>query len=607
MVHLNPLGRNWGDLVNWDSLGKFYASFAIVWTVILYTGATWLYLHRQVPYLKMRNIPLALTAVTFLHVYLVKILLAYTTNGHFPCNAEFWIMSIYLPFGIAFFQANLSQLLSVATQQRRLLEGRGRNMKDPRAKLWNLKGLVARWRAHTPLKRTYVCIGIGMVCQVVVTAAIYGTNKKLQGHWGTLTKAKGQAQCRKGLEWIPSAMWQLFFCCIYGPYLLYKIRHVRDTHFWRLQVMCCVISGFPGAPLWLASVFSTAFKPVNKWWVPPLWLAPGIIVMQAVTIFFPIYEHHLTLRLSSRNLSLLAMLSSSHSTEKWDTNTHVNTSTNSQRHTHSRTNSHSAPHSSNETNPYLASAEMYTLAALEKALTENPGPLLTFAATKDFTAESIIFLIAVRNFRTACGNPDVEKQELWRQAREIYTQSVSEKTAEFPINIDGNIREKLDRFFASNRTEERADYRGQEAWEREREEQVDKISPFANVSASEVPLSPMKGGSWGFGIHTQSAEMQCPLTPATTHSNAPTTPTRKNSEDGGWEIDEMPLSPRDLHKKPERWEGDGGKAEGVEDIERIFDAAERSIKYLVVTNTWRTFVTASKNKRSERASLQGLA
>lgn len=423
---------------------------------------------------------------------------------------------------------------------------------------------------------------------------------------------------------IPSAMWQLFFCCIYGPYLLYKIRHVRDTHFWRLQVMCCVISGFPGAPLWLASVFSTAFKPVNKWWVPPLWyvlaifslplhsltrnrLAPGIIVMQAVTIFFPIYEHHLTLRLSSRNLSLLAMLSSSHSTEKWDTNTHVNTSTNSQRHTHSRTNSHSAPHSSNETNPYLASAEMYTLAALEKALTENPGPLLTFAATKDFTAESIIFLIAVRNFRTACGNPDVEKQELWRQAREIYTQSVSEKTAEFPINIDGNIREKLDRFFASNRTEERADYRGQEAWEREREEQVDKISPFANVSASEVPLSPMKGGSWGFGIHTQSAEMQCPLTPATTHSNAPTTPTRKNSEDGGWEIDEMPLSPRDLHKKPERWEGDGGKAEGVEDIERIFDAAERSIKYLVVTNTWRTFVTASKNKRSERASLQGLA
>jgi hypothetical protein len=197
---LNPLGRNWGELVNWDALGKFYISFAIAWTVILYAGAAWLYMHRHIPYLKMRNIPLALAAVTFLHIYLVKILLAYTTNGHFPCSIEFWIMSIYLPFGIAFFQANLSQLLSIATQQRRLLEG-SRNVKNPQKGKWTVKELGARWKGTTPLVKTYVCIGVGMVCQVVVTAAIYGTNGKLQGHWGKLPKAKGQAQCRKGLEW----------------------------------------------------------------------------------------------------------------------------------------------------------------------------------------------------------------------------------------------------------------------------------------------------------------------------------------------------------------------------------------------------------------------
>jgi hypothetical protein len=201
MLHVNPLGRNWGTLVNWDSLGKTYASIAISWTIILYAGVIWLYVHRDVQYLKMRNIPLAIVAVSFLHVYLVKILLAYTTNGHFLCSVEFWIMSIYLPFGIAFFQANLSQLLSISTQQRRLLSGGRSLMRDPRSKQWNLRGLLARWGSLTQLRKTYVCIAIGMLAQIAVTAAIYGTNRKLQGHWGKIAYAPGQAKCRKGLEW----------------------------------------------------------------------------------------------------------------------------------------------------------------------------------------------------------------------------------------------------------------------------------------------------------------------------------------------------------------------------------------------------------------------
>jgi hypothetical protein len=79
--------------------------------------------------------------------------------------------------------------------------------------------------------------------QVAVTAAIYGTNRKLQGHWGKIPYPQGQAACRKGLEWIPSAFWQMFWSCIYGPYLLYKIRNIQDTHHWRLQTILCVISG----------------------------------------------------------------------------------------------------------------------------------------------------------------------------------------------------------------------------------------------------------------------------------------------------------------------------------------------------------------------------
>lgn len=168
MVHINPLGRNWGPLVNWDDLGKIYAGLAISWTVILYLGIAWLVAYRNHPYLKMRNIPLAVAATSFLHVYLVKIVLAYTTNGHFLCSAEFWIMSIYLPFGIALFQANQVQLLSISTQQRKLLEGDRVSIREsPQA-----RGLWSRWRGLTALKQTYVFIGIGMLLQVSHTPNI---------------------------------------------------------------------------------------------------------------------------------------------------------------------------------------------------------------------------------------------------------------------------------------------------------------------------------------------------------------------------------------------------------------------------------------------------
>lgn len=164
---VNPKGRNWGSLVNWDDLGKLYAGIAISWTVILYTGAIWLFMNRHISFLKMRNITLALAAVSFLHVYLVKILLAYTTNGHFLCSAEFWIMSIYLPFGIALFQANIVQLQSVSDQQQKLLAGEpGTKYRRSERHPSGIKGLVSRWRALTALQKTYVFIGLGMLVQV---------------------------------------------------------------------------------------------------------------------------------------------------------------------------------------------------------------------------------------------------------------------------------------------------------------------------------------------------------------------------------------------------------------------------------------------------------
>jgi hypothetical protein len=75
MAYVSPLGRDWSNTVNWDALGKFYAAFCVAWTVILSVGMTWLIWNRRLPFLRMRNIPLAVSSVVILHVYLVKILL----------------------------------------------------------------------------------------------------------------------------------------------------------------------------------------------------------------------------------------------------------------------------------------------------------------------------------------------------------------------------------------------------------------------------------------------------------------------------------------------------------------------------------------------------
>lgn len=167
MGYISPKGRNWGSVVNWDDLGKFYDSLAIAWTVVLFAGISWLVAHRSLPCLKMRNLPLAITATCFLHIYVVKVLLAYTTNGHFPCSAEFWIMCIYLPFGIALFQANMTQLLSISTQQRRLLERDELSLRQiSRTSGDENRGLWSRWRRLNSLRKTYVFIGIGMLIQV---------------------------------------------------------------------------------------------------------------------------------------------------------------------------------------------------------------------------------------------------------------------------------------------------------------------------------------------------------------------------------------------------------------------------------------------------------
>lgn len=171
MVYISPQGRDWSSVVNFDLVGKIYVAITVAWTVILYTGVAWLILNRNLYFLKMRNIFLAVVSTTFLHLYLVKILLAYVANGNFSCGAEFWIMSIYLPFGIALFQANMVQLHSVSDRQKKFLQGQAFLAQEAvplRLPERGLRGFWKKWCAMTAAGRTEILIGVGMVAQVCV-------------------------------------------------------------------------------------------------------------------------------------------------------------------------------------------------------------------------------------------------------------------------------------------------------------------------------------------------------------------------------------------------------------------------------------------------------
>ena len=96
-----------GQAPNTDALGIAYVVVSIVYTVLLAGELSLLYARRADFCVRIRNLKAVFAAVLMLHVYLVLVLLVYPWNGKFPCVAEFWIMSIFLPSGMALFQGTL--------------------------------------------------------------------------------------------------------------------------------------------------------------------------------------------------------------------------------------------------------------------------------------------------------------------------------------------------------------------------------------------------------------------------------------------------------------------------------------------------------------------
>lgn len=166
------LGGNGVDGPTFDGLAKFYISVAIIWTTALLGGSAFLIVNRHEQCIRIRNLLLALSAVSCLHVYWILCMVAYSMGSKYPCAAEYWIMSIYLPLGIALFQANSMQLLSVFGIQEKLLFTAQQPYRPHFiARARSSSRSLFQWRQLNLVQRTELGIVVGMVVQVSASYA----------------------------------------------------------------------------------------------------------------------------------------------------------------------------------------------------------------------------------------------------------------------------------------------------------------------------------------------------------------------------------------------------------------------------------------------------
>ena len=93
-----------GGAPNLDAAGIAYITTAILYTFVVIAELFLLHRRRSSFSIRIRDLDLVFTSVSLLHIYLVVVLLVYPLNGRWPCSAEYWVMSILLPSGMAVFQ-----------------------------------------------------------------------------------------------------------------------------------------------------------------------------------------------------------------------------------------------------------------------------------------------------------------------------------------------------------------------------------------------------------------------------------------------------------------------------------------------------------------------
>ncbi|PNY29397.1 Uncharacterized protein TCAP_00692, partial [Tolypocladium capitatum] len=532
-----------------DSVGVFWIVFAVAWTVVLLGGMLFLHARRDMPILRIRGLSLSFAAVAMLHCYWFAVTTGYVYGPLMPEVAEYWIMGIWFPFGIALFHASNSRFLYVANAQKKYVEKTvdlGWDRQRPRIR----KTLAARWRLLDYSYKMLLLVGLGMAFHLFTTVFMYLISRKFHSSFGipgtevTGTAMEKKSEQGRGWEWWPSVFWQLFWAWIVAPIILWRARGLRDTQGWRTQTIACCISGLHAAPMWLIALYVPGMAPVNNYFIPPQWIAVSIMMIEVFTVFVPCWEVRKQQSLCQETLDSIA---------RWESR--QRSTTHGAKPVHSGSSGSSSWMGRTKAGS-IASAgngSILTMDALEHTLAKNPEPLQNFSALRDFSGENIAFLTRVREWRATYLVPgkDSEKDSEKGSERDSEKNSDSLKSETDPstcTNVlsrecyESALRIYMD-FVSSNSAEFQVNLSSQD---------------FKNLQAV---FEPAARDIYGEGRAPD---------PATPFDDAP-----RQAE---------------CAEIVRYW---GEIPEGFTDT--VFDDSEMSIKYLVLTNTWPKFI---KERRS---------
>lgn len=245
------------------------------------------------------------------------------------------------------------------------------------------------------------------------------------------------------------------------------------------------------------------------------------------------------------------------------------------------------------------------MTALESAIRTNPQPLLLFAALKDFSGENISFLIKILDWKRGwspsspsrsgflrrpsvheINNKALQRQQ-FKKAVDIYAAYVSLKYSDYPINLSHAHLKELEAVFAGathmlhghiledsdNNSATPFDVPGLNF----------RIWPSSNSNSSLEDIERGSSRHDGFSIqshktqHTNCTDNSTDFILHNTEFNASKRQTvLQTYEMTNTAIEQLP----DYVPVPHGFGPD------------VFDRAEESIKYMVLTNTWPKFVNA---------------
>jgi hypothetical protein len=154
---------------NLDALGIFWITFALSWTFVVAGGMLFLWRRRDMPILRIRGLPLSFLAITLLHLYWGAVQTGYVWFPLATPQIEYWIMSTYLPCGIALFHASNSRFLHVAKAQKELFASDSASIITKRPKT---KSFFCGFQSLDYTRKILLFVGAGMILQVIQLAAL---------------------------------------------------------------------------------------------------------------------------------------------------------------------------------------------------------------------------------------------------------------------------------------------------------------------------------------------------------------------------------------------------------------------------------------------------